>query len=46
MNDTFEACTWYRDHWTEDRNILRGARGGSHDLEQLRRILQATYPAG
>lgn len=46
MNDTFEACTWYRDHWTEDRNILRGARGGSHNLEQLRRILQANYPAG
>jgi arylsulfatase A-like enzyme len=46
MNDTFETCTWYRDHWTEDRNILRGARGGSHDLEQLRRIVQATYPAG
>jgi arylsulfatase A-like enzyme len=28
LNDTFELCTWYRDHWTDgDRNILRGARG-------------------
>ena len=27
LNDTFEACTWYRDHWIEDRIIRRGARG-------------------
>ncbi|MCL2645837.1 MAG: sulfatase [Phycisphaerales bacterium] len=27
LNDTFEACTWYRDHWTKDRVVLRGARG-------------------
>jgi arylsulfatase A-like enzyme len=28
LADTFEACTWYRDHWTDgDRNIIRGARG-------------------
>ena len=25
LGDTFEACTWYRDHWTEDRCILRTA---------------------
>jgi arylsulfatase A-like enzyme len=25
LNDEFEACTWYRDHWTEDRLILRTA---------------------
>ncbi len=25
LNDTFEACTWYRDNWTEDRLILRTA---------------------
>jgi arylsulfatase A-like enzyme len=25
LNDNFEACTWYRDHWTEDRIILRTA---------------------
>ncbi len=26
LNDTFEACTWYRDHWTDgDRNIIRSA---------------------
>jgi arylsulfatase A-like enzyme len=22
LNDTFESCTWYRDHWTENRLIL------------------------
>jgi len=27
LNDTFEACTWYRDNWTRDRIILRGAKG-------------------
>jgi hypothetical protein len=28
LNDTFETCTWYRDHWTDgNRNVLRGARG-------------------
>lgn len=25
LNDGFEACTWYRDHWTADRCILRTA---------------------
>lgn len=25
LNDPFEACTWYRDNWTEDRVILRTA---------------------
>ncbi len=25
LNDTFEACTWYRDNWTADRIILRTA---------------------
>lgn len=28
LNDTFEACTWYRDNWTEDRIILRTATLG------------------
>ncbi|MCQ6562884.1 sulfatase family protein [Paenibacillus mendelii] len=23
--DTFESCSWYRDHWTEDRRIVRTA---------------------
>lgn len=26
IDDTFEPCTWYRDHWTQDRCILRGAK--------------------
>lgn len=25
LNDTFEVCTWYRGHWTQDRCILRTA---------------------
>ncbi len=25
LGDTFESCTWYRDHWTDDRLILRTA---------------------
>jgi arylsulfatase A-like enzyme len=25
LNDGFETCTWYRDHWTQDRIILRTA---------------------
>ncbi len=28
LGDSFEKCTWYRDHWTDgQRNILRGAKG-------------------
>ncbi|MBN1846027.1 MAG: sulfatase [Sedimentisphaerales bacterium] len=28
LNDTFEASSWYRDHWTDgNRIIVRGARG-------------------
>lgn len=27
LEDRFEACTWYRDYWTEDRCVLRGAKG-------------------
>lgn len=44
LNDTFEACTWYRDHWTKDRNILRGAKGGTHDLDALAAIIRKHFP--
>lgn len=27
LNDDFRPCTWYRDHWTKDRIILRTAKG-------------------
>lgn len=27
INDTNEECTWYRDHWTENRCIIAAARG-------------------
>ena len=26
VNDTFQKCSWYRDHWTRDRIIIRTAR--------------------
>ncbi len=27
LNDQFLPCTWYRDHWTEDRIIKASAQG-------------------
>jgi len=45
LNDVFENCTWYRDHWTKDRNILQGAKGGSLDLDELHRIIQRHFPS-
>jgi len=30
IGDTFEKCSWYRDHFTENRVIVRGARGEFH----------------
>jgi arylsulfatase A-like enzyme len=37
-NDTFEACTWYRDHWTRDRNIISTATGVTQDLAALEQL--------
>lgn len=42
-NDTFESCTWYRDHWTVDRNIVRTATGVTQDLEALQAILRQWF---
>ena len=42
-NDTFESCTWYRDHWTRDRNIVMTAAGVKQDLAALERI-RAQWP--
>jgi arylsulfatase A-like enzyme len=41
-NDQFESCTWYRDHWTTDRNIVNTAMGVKQDLAALDRIVQQT----
>ena len=41
-NDGFEGCTWYRDHWTADRNIVNTASGVKQDLAALERIVQRT----
>ncbi len=38
-NDTFESCTWYRDHWTRDRNIIMTAGGVRQDLGALQQVL-------
>jgi len=43
LDDDFEKCTWYREHWTRDRNILRGAKGGSHDLDALAAIVRRYF---
>jgi hypothetical protein len=37
-NDTFESWTWYRDHWTRDRNIILTASGVKQDLTALEKI--------
>jgi arylsulfatase A-like enzyme len=44
-NDTFESCTWYRDHWTQDRNITMTASGVKQDLGALRTVLDR-WPTG
>ncbi|MFQ5806486.1 MAG: sulfatase [Phycisphaerae bacterium] len=44
LNDAFEKCTWYRDHWTKNRNILRGAKGGTLDLDALDKIMKTYFP--
>lgn len=30
LGDTFEKCSWYRDQFTENRVIIKGARGAFH----------------
>ena len=44
IGDTFEACTWYESAWTQDRNIKRGALGGSHDLRVLADTIATHFP--
>ncbi|HEY3840700.1 MAG TPA: hypothetical protein VGL72_29210, partial [Bryobacteraceae bacterium] len=41
-NDSFEACTWYQDRWTKDRNIVNTASGVKQDLEALGKIVERT----
>jgi arylsulfatase A-like enzyme len=41
-NDQFESCTWYRDHWTADRNIVNTATGVKQDLTALDHVVQRT----
>lgn len=43
LGDGFEKCTWYRERWTKDRNILRGAKGGRHDLDALAATLRKHF---
>jgi arylsulfatase A-like enzyme len=44
-NDTFESCTWYRDHWTRDRNITMTAGGVTQNLELLGQTMKKWFPA-
>jgi len=46
QNDTFEACTWYRDHWTKDRNITQTATGVGQDLNALRQVTDKWFRHG
>jgi arylsulfatase A-like enzyme len=41
-NDEFQACTWYRDRWSVDRNITNTASGVKQDLAQLKGIVDRT----
>ena len=43
-NDTFEACTWHRDHWTQDRNITMTATGTRQDVDALKQITSKWFP--
>lgn len=43
-NDGFESCTWYRDHWTRDRNITMTASGVTQNLELLQETMKKWYP--
>ena len=42
-NDTFESCTWYRDRWTQNRNITMTATGVAQDLGRLQRMLDQWF---
>ena len=44
LGDTFEKCSWYRDQFTDNRIIVRGARGEFH-REFAADILLKTAPA-
>jgi arylsulfatase A-like enzyme len=44
-NDTFESCTWYRDRWTQDRNITMTASGVKQDLGALAKIQTKWFKA-
>jgi len=44
LNDEFHECTWHRGRWTKDRNIVRAARGGTHDLKALGKIIAKHFP--
>jgi hypothetical protein len=39
-NDAFEACTWYQDRWTKDRNIINTATGVTQDLNELEKLVR------
>jgi len=44
QNDTFEAASWYRDHWTKDRNSIDSAKGVTQDLDRLQAIIREHFP--
>ena len=45
-NDVFEACSWYQNRWTKDRNIVNTATGVTQDLDALEKLTRRYFPAG
>ncbi len=46
QNDEFQACSWYENRWTKDRNIVMTARGVTQNLDELREITHKWFPDG
>jgi len=46
IRDTFECCSWYRDHWTKDRIILRTATLPEPALEAAISFPSLAQPSG
>jgi arylsulfatase A-like enzyme len=46
QNDTFEACSWYENRWTKDRNVTNTAKGVGQNLSELEKITEHWFPDG
>ncbi len=46
QNDVFEACSWYKDRWTTDRNITNTAKGVSQDVAAVNELTAKWFANG